>query len=201
MKVGLHLNRAVLLAVVFAAGPVAAEMRPMVFDAKYVEPKAPSPPNGTAAPVPAAVPISCKLGIADLTDERVPADFMGSFFDQPFHPPQDRKAWLRSMAEGLKTRGVDVAFRTDSAPLPAGYAPVTLALKTGWVDYNNGGFSATVVFRLTSKDSARPFEKNYRGSFWRTLFMASVGGRSTDAVNGAVAIALDKIAADMKLFC
>jgi hypothetical protein len=175
-----------------------AEMRPHVMNATWAEPETEKPEPGRTLPPPK--PATCKLAIMGVSDTRDPAGYMGNWFDQPFHPPADRIAWIKSMAQGLATRGMDLKF-TESGSAPAGYAPVTLELKTAWIDSSNGGFQALVKLRIASQDPARPYDKVYRGSFWRTVFMATVGGRSNDALNGAVADALDGIADDANAFC
>jgi hypothetical protein len=188
----------VLLVAAMPATALVAEMRPHVIDAAYVEPEAPKLEPGQSAPAP--IPQTCKLAITSVADTRPYQGYMGNFFDQPFHPPADRKAWVSSMAMGLNKRGFDVKI-TDGGAVPTGHVPVTLDLKQGWIDYPNGGFQALVKLRLVSQDPARPYDKVHRGTFWRTVFMATVGGRSNDAFHGAVANALDGIGDDLKAIC
>jgi hypothetical protein len=189
-----------VLAVALLAIPSAAlaELKPGIMNATYAEPEAAKLAPGEKAPPP--IPQTCKIAIVGIEDQRDPANYMGHFFDNHFEPPADRQAWIKSMVAGLGTRGFDVKF-AETGAAPAGYLPLKLALKTAWLDYHNGGFYGTVILRLNSADVSRPFEKSYRGTFWRTLLMATVMGRSNDALNGAVALSLDRIADDAKVFC
>ena len=189
---------ALSLSAAFLVQPATAQVRPHVMDAAFVEPEVPKLEPGQAPPVP--IPQSCKIAVVGIADARAYPDYMGHFFDQPFHPPADRKAWIKSMAQGLSKRGFDVKFAEGEAA-PAGYRPVKLELNNAWIDYPNGGFQALIKLRLTSQDPTRLHDKVYRGTFWRTVFMATVGGRSNEAVHGAVAAALDQIAADSKSYC
>ena len=197
---GAMMNRGAiaLLCAALPAPALMAEVRPHVMDATYAEPEAPKLEPGQSAPAP--IPQSCKLAITGVADDRPYQSYMGNFFDQPFHPPADRAAWVKSMALGLNKRGFDVKI-VDGGVAPAGYVPARLELKQGWIDYPNGGFQSLVKLRLVSQDPARPYDKVHRGSFWRTVFMATVGGRSNESFHGAVANALDGIQDDMKAIC
>jgi hypothetical protein len=186
------------LAATLSAQPTRAEVRPAVLDAVFAEPEAPKLEPGQVAPAP--IPPTCKIAVTGVADTRTYQTYMGNFFDQPFQPPADKVAWVKSMAQGLSKRGFDVKF-AESGAVPAGYRPVRLELKHAWIDYPNGGFQALVKLRFQSEDPARPHDKVYRGTFWRTLFMATVGGRSNEAFHNAVAVALDNIADDTKAFC
>ncbi len=151
-------------------------------------------------PVPATVasaPVSCKITFTSLKDERETPDLVGTFFEDELQPPADRAAWIKSMMEGLNRRGFDVRF----GEAPPEYHPMGVALTTLWSDLYNGAFNATVKFRITSADLARPFDRTLRGSFSRTLFMATVQGRSNEAVHGAVANALDRVADALLGWC
>ena len=180
------------------AQPTLAEVHPAVMDATFTEPETPKLQPGQVAPAP--VPPTCKIAVTSVADTREYQTYMGNFFDQPFQPPADKIAWVKSMAQGLSKRGFDVKF-AESGSIPAGYRPAKLELKQAWIDYPNGGFQALVKLRFHSEDPARPHDKVYRGTFWRTLFMASVGGRSNEAFHNAVAVALDNIADDTRAFC
>jgi hypothetical protein len=186
------------LTALLLAQPAVAEVRPHILDATFVEPEAPKLEPGQVAPPP--IPPTCKIAVTGVADTRAYQTYMGNFFDQPFQPPVDKVAWVKSMAQGLSTRGFDVKF-AESGAVPAGYRPVRLELKQGWIDYPNGGFQALVKLRFQSQDPARPYDKVHRGTFWRTVFMATVGGRSNEAFHNAVAVALDNIADDTKAFC
>ncbi len=191
-------------ALVFAVAPLhAAEMKPVVVNPSFAEPEAEKPAKNAPTPAPKAadVPISCRLAITSIADERAYPDYMGNFFDQPFHPPVDRMAWIKSMVNGLEKRGVSVKFLSAGEGAPAGHTPVSLALKTAWLDYHNGGFNGLVRIGVSSRDPARPLNITARGNYWRTLFMATVGGRANDALNGAVANALSDLAEKVRPIC
>lgn len=143
----------------------------------------------------------CRFAIPPIDDLRENPELVGVLGRRKLLAPDDRAAWLRSILSGLPARGVDLKILSDFDRETDDRDPAGLILRSAWIDYYRGGFTAVVVFELTLGKPSSAGTKIIRGRSTTTDFLGDIRSRAEDSFRRSVAKALDEIAATMLASC
>jgi hypothetical protein len=142
----------------------------------------------------------CPVRIVALEDVRRSPEMIGIYDRRPIYAPGDRTAWLKSIANGLGSRGIAVAF--DSEATASNAATVKLDLTTAWITNTSANVSASAVFRMqVTTGNAGPFGGYYRGSNSRMPYWSTGPSILQRAIDHAFARVLDSMATDLLKTC
>lgn len=178
-----------------AAAPMVAQAasKPVVLDPVYVEPAVPVSVAVADAPL-------CTVHIVEIADIRRSPEMLGMLGGKPVLAPQDRTAWLISIVNGLKARGIATDFSNPGVESPA-VVNAHVTLQTAWVDAVQVSLNESAVFKLQAKGAdGKSLDQYYRGSASRMNWV--MGDAEIKAgLNIAFSRALDAMARDLVGLC
>ena len=129
---------------------------PMEVNPSFVDRSAPKPVATTAVR-------NCRLNIVTLTDDRRAPEMLGIVGGRAVKTPGDTQAWLRSVVNGLSTRGFTVDF-SQNGTTGSGAVVASISLRTAWVTDVSITKDASVVFHVVASRAGSPtLERDYRG--------------------------------------
>lgn len=143
---------------------------------------------------------TCTVRVTSLTDARTSPEMFGIVANRAIYAPEDRAAWLRSVVDGLKTRGVTPSFPDEDAAGPA-MIEARFSLRSAWMTSVRANITATAVLQVEARGAGgKTIDKPYRGSVARILWHGKPG-ELQKGIDDAVSRALNQIAIDMHGLC
>lgn len=142
----------------------------------------------------------CPVRVVALEDLRRSPEMIGVHQRRQIFAPADRAGWLKSIVQALGTRGVMVLFDTDAGP--ENVAKARIDLTTAWITDTKVNISANAVFHVrVSGDGSDRLDKYYRGGNSRMTYFSNGAPELQQAIDIALARALDSIAIDLRGLC
>ena len=144
--------------------------------------------------------LSCPVRIVALDDVRRSPEMIGVYDRRPIYAPADRASWLKSITQGLGSRGIVVSFDGESTAPDA--ARVKLELTTAWITNTSANVSASAVFRMqVTTAKGETFGGYYRGSNSRMPYWSNGPSILQRAIDHAFARVLESMATDLLKTC
>lgn len=166
----------------------------------------PAPPPFTLAPTLAGGPPvqvradACAVVIAEIVDARSDPETLGIYAGKAIKAPDDRQAWLHSMAMDLTRRGIRPLFGEAAATPAAGSPRIRFTLEKAWVSNVHDDIGAGVLLRIDEL-GAHPSTVRFRGTKQKMTYFSAGEGKLQASLNDAVSQALDGLAAHLRMRC
>lgn len=142
----------------------------------------------------------CTLRLVELVDTRTSPEMFGIVDGRAIYAPKDIPAWLKSIAEGLRPRGVTPSYGDAPDATPA-MLEGKIALTTAWLSNVRGNITSTAVLKVQARNAAGgSIDKSYRGSVARILWWSNPS-EAQEGIDDAVSRALDAAATDLRQLC
>jgi hypothetical protein len=188
---------------------VAANARALAASAVLSLASCASPPPALVNPVfadrrpPAALldaTPTCELHIASLTDVRRAPETLGMIRNRAVKAPANSQQWLRSIVQGLQTRGFTVDFDQDGTPA-RGSITMAVSLEAAWVGDGYASKKAHVVLRVEAEGRrSATLNQDYTGSLSISYWVGD-GAGIQGLVDKAIERALDAMTPDLHRIC
>jgi hypothetical protein len=142
----------------------------------------------------------CTLQVAELIDARASPEMFGVVDGRAIYAPKDIPAWLRSVVDGLRPRGVTPRFDAAADAEPA-MLEGRIALTTAWLSNVRGNITSTAILHVRARNAAGgTVDEFYRGSVARILWWSDPS-EAQEGIDDALSRALDAAAADLRQLC
>lgn len=137
-----------------------------------------------------------------MSDARPSPQMLGVVRGRAVYAPEDTATWLRSIVDGLKSRGVTPLFAQDGPVTPDGIE-AKVSLQIAWMTNTGENITSTAVLHVQAgRSGALNIDKSYRGSGSRmTVMTGSPPEELQKGIDGAIGKALDSIATDLRQLC
>jgi hypothetical protein len=146
------------------------------------------------APAPAG---GCAVNITAVADARTSPEILG-IVGRAVKAPSDTQAWLRSILQGLGSRGFQVGFA--AAPEPEAIN-MQVRLDKAWLTGTATNKTANVVVHVRAERAgSAPLEADYRGAL-TVMNWASTAAELQRLADTAFAKALDEMTPPLKRLC
>ena len=141
----------------------------------------------------------CAVVVLETRDRRRVPDTLGVVAGRAVKSPDDVGAWLRSIFEGLRTRGVEVSFGDGAAPV--GAIALDISLQSAWLsDIKTSKAANVVVHARAERAGEKLLDRDYRGTITRVNW-ASTDSELRSLVDDAFGQILDQMAAELRGIC
>ena len=184
-----------------AAGLAGCQYAPPPVTLSAAPPASLSRPATTLGGRPKAVPITCAVGVTELSDIRNDPGMIGVYMNKAVLAPTDRPAWLRALVTGLAERGVLPVLPGDP-PVATAPSDITIVLEKAWITNIFADIGASVSFRVDEHaPGGTVTQMHFRGTRQKFTYWSQAENKFQRAIDLSASQALDAMAEHFHTLC